>query len=337
MTRKRRASLSTWIVGILGCLVLVGTCAWWGYNRCFSTPWLSSPTCVDISPHTAASERLQIVMTQLEAVDHASMLHTYLSVRGWQDRLKVGRYCLHPDESIATSAARMVSGDREVVRVVVRSGRDLGPIAGTMTRRLFADSIAMMEVLGRDSMLWRILPNTYELWWETDETGLAQRLIREHGTWWTEERLARARALGLTPREATILASIVQAETAALSEAPMVAGLYLNRLRIGMALQADPTLIFALNDPSIRRVLDVHKEVDSPYNTYKNAGLPPGPIRVVDPRYIQSVLHPAEHDHLYMCAEPGGEGTHRFTTTYREHLRNARAYQRWLNQQRIFR
>ena len=104
-----------------------------------------------------------------------------------------------------------------------------------------------------------------------------------------------------------------------------------------MALQADPTLIFALNDPSIRRVLDVHKEVDSPYNTYKHRGLPPGPIRYVDPRYLQSVLHPAEHRFLYMCAKPGGDGTHDFARTYREHLRNARAYQSWLNKQRIYR
>ena len=141
----------------------------------------------------------------------------------------------------------------------------------------------------------------------------------------------------MSPREVTVLASIVQAETAVIQEAPQVAGLYLNRLKKGMALQADPTLIFALNDPSIRRVLDVHKEVDSPYNTYKHRGLPPGPIRYVDPRYLQSVLHPAEHRFLYMCAKPGGDGTHDFARTYREHLRNARAYQNWLNQQRIYR
>jgi UPF0755 protein len=337
MTNARRKSLSSWVLGLLGAAVIFGGGMWWGYNRWFLTPWLSSPMCIDISPTTPAPERLQRVMDQLEGVDRASNLKTFLSLRGWEHRLKVGRYCFHPDESVRASATRMVTADREAVRVVVRSGRDLGPIAGTMTRRLFADSSAMIELLGQDSILWRILPNTYELWWETDESGLIQRLIREHNAWWTEERHASARALGLTPREVTILASIVQAETAALSEAPMVAGLYLNRLKLGMALQADPTLIFALNDPNIRRVLDVHKEVESPYNTYKYKGLPPGPIRVVDPRYIQSVLHPAQHDHLYMCAEPGGDGTHRFATTYREHLRNARAYQRWLNQQRIFR
>ena len=124
-------------------------------------------------------------------------------------------------------------------------------------------------------MKWRVVPNTYEMWWETDVEGLASRLVREHSAWWNEDRKAAARALGLTPKEVTVLASIVQAETAVLSEAPQVAGLYLNRLNKGMALQADPTLIYALNDPSIRRVLDVHKTVDSPYNTYKfKASLP---------------------------------------------------------------
>ena len=185
-------------------------------------------------------------------------------------------------------------------------------------------------------MMWRVIPNTYEMWWESDAQTMAQRLIFEHKQWWSEDRLAAARALGLTPREVTILASIVQAETAVISEAPLIAGLYLNRLQKNMALQADPTLIFALRDPSIRRVLDEHKEVDSPYNTYQNLGLPPGPIRFVDPQYLQSVLHPVEHNFFYMCAKPG-DTTHNFARTYREHLRNARAYQRWLNKQRIFR
>ena len=176
------------------------------------------------------------------------------------------------------SAIRLVTGQREPVKVVIPSGRDVGPVAGATARRIFADSNEVAELFMQDSMRWRIVPNTYEMWWETDVNRLANRILREHEAWWNEDRLAAARALGLNPREVTVLASIVQAETAVIQEAPQVAGLYLNRLKKGMALQADPTLIFALNDPSIRRVLDVHKEVDSPYNTYKHRGLPPAPF-----------------------------------------------------------
>lgn len=261
----------------------------------------------------------------------------HLVLRDWEGRLKPGRYVFPAHESVRSSATRLVTGQREAVNVVVPAGRDVGPVAGTSTRRIVADSAEVAALFMADSMMWRVLPNTYEMWWETEAEGLAMRLVREHDAWWNEDRQAAARAQGLTPREATVLASIVQAETAVIAEAPQVAGLYLNRLKKGMALQADPTLIFALGDPSIRRVLDVHKEVDSPYNTYKHLGLPPGPIRFVDPRYLQSVLHPVEHRYLYMCAKPGGDGTHNFAKSYREHLRNAKAYQAWLNQQRIYR
>lgn len=329
MNRKRLFSLlalTTFVVG------LVAAGAW---KRWMSGSWHDQEVTVLLPPGLNASELVDELIQQMP--DGGQRVADHLSIRDWTTRLKPGRYTFPAHEPVKQSAIRLVTGQRDPVKVVIPSGREVGPVAGATARRIFADSIDVAELFMRDSMRWRIVPNTYEMWWETDVDGLAKRVLREHAAWWNEDRLAAARALGLTPREVTVLASIVQAETAVIREAPQVAGLYLNRLKKGMALQADPTLIFALNDPTIRRVLDVHKEVDSPYNTYKHRGLPPGPIRFVDPRYLQSVLHPADHRFLYMCAKPGGDGTHDFAKTYREHLRNARAYQNWLNQQRIYR
>ena len=315
--------------------VVAGLLAAGAWRRWMSGCWHNKEVTVLLPPGLATSELVDTLSKQLP--NDGSRVVDHLTMRDWTARLKPGRYTFPAHETVKQSATRLVTGQREAVKVVIPSGRDVGPVAGATSRRIFADSNDVAKLFMQDSMRWRIVPNTYEMWWETDVDGLANRILREHEAWWNEDRLAAARALGLSPREVTVLASIVQAETAVIQEAPQVASLYLNRLKKGMALQADPTLIFALNDPSIRRVLDVHKEVDSPYNTYKHRGLPPGPIRYVDPRYLQSVLHPAEHRFLYMCAKPGGDGTHDFARTYREHLRNARAYQNWLNQQRIYR
>ena len=159
----------------------------------------------------------------------------------------------------------------------------------------------------------------------------------ESARWWTDSRKAKAAAKGLSPEEAVILASIVQAETANLSEAPKVAGLYLNRLNRGMLLQADPTVIYAIGNPEIRRVLDTDILIDSPYNTYKYKGLPPGTIRTPEPTYIEAVLNAEKHNYIFMCAEPGGTNNHAFAKTNAEHNRNARKYHRWLSKQQIYR
>jgi len=166
---------------------------------------------------------------------------------------------------------------------------------------------------------------------------LADRLRSESRNWWTADRLKQAWSLGLTQREVVTLASIVQEETATVEEAPRVAGLYLNRLKKKMLLQADPTLKFALGDWTIRRLLDEDKKIASPYNTYRNPGLPPGPIRIPEPTYLEAVLQAEQHNYLYMCAKPDGSGTHAFARNYAQHLRNAREYQTMLNRQRIYR
>jgi UPF0755 protein len=186
-------------------------------------------------------------------------------------------------------------------------------------------------------MISLFLPNTYEVWWTEKPSAFIARMEREHTRFWNADRSAKAAKLGLTPVEVSTLASIVQAETAKRSEAPTIAGVYLNRLRIGMALQADPTLKFALGLDSLNRVLDADKRVASPYNTYTHTGLPPGPINMPEPGFIDAVLSAQKHDYLYFCARETLDGYSNFAKTYEQHQVNARRYQRALNQRGIYR
>ena len=169
------------------------------------------------------------------------------------------------------------------------------------------------------------------MYWNVSLDGLMQRMKREHDAYWNADRKQKAAAQGLTPNEVATLASIIDEETANNAEKPMIAGMYLNRLKRGMLLQADPTVKYALKDFTLQRILNRHLEVESPYNTYKYAGLMPGPIRVPSVQAIEAVLNPAQHDYLYMCAKEDFSGTHNFARTLSEHMQNARRYQQALN------
>jgi len=175
------------------------------------------------------------------------------------------------------------------------------------------------------------IPNTYEVYWNISADGLIERMVLEYNKFWDDERLSKAGELQMTPIEIAILASIVQAEQQILQdEWKTIAGLYINRLKRRMKLDSDPTVVFAIGDFSISRVLDVHKQVDSPYNTYLNRGLPPGPITMPSISAIDAVLNYQEHRFLYMCAREDFSGYHRFATNLQDHMINARRYQRQL-------
>ena len=327
------------IIGGLGKLTSI-VCVFGIYGHWFSTMLPKNSENITIyldAGNTLEEHQLMIEEEVTKHGGHGARLSWVLYWRGWSERLVPGKYLIKDGESIGDVAHKLATGDRESVRVVVPAGRDLDVIAGKIASRIAADSMEVLNLILPDSIRWQIIPNTYEMWWETDAEGAIKRLIKESQIWWTSERLEKAQSQDISAEEAVILASIVQAETSNISEAPIVAGLYLNRLEIGQALQADPTLIYAWDDISITRVLDKHKEIDSPYNTYVNTGLPPGPIRTPEPTFIDAVLNPAEHNYLYMCAEPGGTGKHIFENKYRNHLKNARIYQKWLNKNRIYR
>ncbi|MEJ8756164.1 endolytic transglycosylase MltG [Pontibacter sp. H259] len=179
------------------------------------------------------------------------------------------------------------------------------------------------------------IPNTYEVYWTISAKELMERMKSEYDKFWTEERLEKAEKLNLTQQQVSTLASIVQAETIKNDEKPRVAGVYLNRLEKGMLLQADPTVVFAVGDFTIRRVLNVHLRHDSPYNTYMYKGLPPGPINMPNISSIDAVLNPEKHDYIYFCAKEDFSGYHSFATNVADHQANARRYQKALNERKI--
>ncbi len=257
-----------------------------------------------------------------------------------------GRYLVNPGESILTVFRRFRNGQQEPVRLVLPSLRTMTDMAGFLGEHLMVDSAsfarAFADSLFCDSLGYSpttlpalFVPNTYEVYWNVSLSDFMQRMQREHDTFWNDERRALADSLSLTPDEVTTLASIIDEETANNGEKPMIAGMYLRRMELGMPLQADPTVKFAVGDFSLRRILKEHLTTISPYNTYLNEGLPPGPIRVASVAGIDAVLHRVRHNYVYMCAKEDFSGTHNFAATYAEHLANARRYQKALNERNI--
>lgn len=210
--------------------------------------------------------------------------------------------------------------------LAVRLSEVFAPSRADFEAALSDSTLCQKYGLTPQTIITLFVPNTYELYWTTTPEELLERMQRESSAFWTEERLSQASAAGLTPAEVITLASIVEQESSYNPEKPMIAGMYLNRLHQGMRLQADPTVKFAVGDPTLRRILNVHLQTPSPYNTYRHEGLPPGPICIPSVASIEAVLNFAHHDYLYMCAKEDLSGSHRFAATGEEHMANARRY-----------
>lgn len=267
--------------------------------------------------------------------------------KNYVKNVKPGRYLISAGMSNNELINLLRSGEQEPVKVTFNSIRFKEELAGKVGSYIEADSTAIIALLNDsdfaaqygfelDKLLTLFLPNTYEFWWNTSSEQFVERMAAEYKKYWTAERKQKASKLGLSQSEVSILASIVQKETTKQDEKPTVAGVYLNRLNKGMLLQADPTLVYANKDFTARRVLNWHKKIDSPYNTYKYKGLPPGPICLPSISSIDAVLNAKTHNYLYFCAKADGSGYHSFASTYREHLRNAREFQQELNRRKVY-
>ena len=220
--------------------------------------------------------------------------------------------------------------------------RSSGVLARKIGAQMLVDSAAVSQFIGSPDSLkvygvdekqlfTLVIPDTYQMLWTASVREIFDRLAKEHDAWWTPERRDAAKAQGLTLREVAALASIVDGETRYVPEQPTIAGVYLNRLHTGMKLQADPTIAYCYGY-TLNRILRKHLEIDSPYNTYKYHGLPPGPISCPPKSCLEAVLHPASHNYIFFCADPSFNGSHRFAATYPEHLQNARAFQKALTE-----
>lgn len=261
--------------------------------------------------------------------------------------IKPGRYLLRKNMNSNEVVNMLRSGQQTALNVTFNNIRFPEQLASVVAGYLEPDSAAFMEVLSPDygpeygftpeTYKAMFIPNTYQFYWTTTPKEFTDRMKKEYDRFWTEQRRQKAEALGLTPVEVATLAAIVQEETVKEDEKPRVAGVYINRLRRNMPLQADPTVKFAVGDFTLQRILFVHLETDSPYNTYKNAGLPPGPITFPEISSIDAVLNYEAHNYLYFCAKDDFSGYHAFARTLAEHNRNADRYRKALNERKIFR
>ena len=259
-------------------------------------------------------------------------------LNNYDKKIIPGRYTLRKNMTNLEAIRTLQSGSKQAVKVTFTNVRLLDELASKITKNIgvspseFNDEMddfisSNDEGFTRENVIGMFLPNTYEVYYNVLPDELISRMLYEYKKFWSNERLGKAKELGLTPKEVSTLASIVQAESVKPDEAPIIAGLYINRLKKDIPLQADPTLVFAVGDFSIKRVLNEHKAVDSPYNTYKYAGLPPGPINMPQITTIDAVLNYQQHTYIYMCAREDFSGYHNFATTLTEHNKNARKYQ----------
>lgn len=260
--------------------------------------------------------------------------------------VKPGRYVIQKKESYNAIANKLNAGLQTPLNVKVDGVRDIYRLSGLLGKQLQADSIDFLEALldkkkmesyglKEEEVISLILPNTYEMYWTISPTAFVEKMESYYNAYWTNEKKQRAQSIGLTPAQVATLASIVKGETVNTSEAPKIAGLYLNRLRIGQPLEADPTVAFAKSLKGVPRLYFNDTKIESPYNTYRIKGLPPGPIFMTEPIYLDAVLEAEKHDYFFMCAQPGGTGFHDFSKNFQQHLQYAQRYRKWLNQSGI--
>ena len=268
-------------------------------------------------------------------------------LKRYDQSIKPGSYLLQADMSNRDAINMLRSGDQVPIKLTYSNARSLEVLAAKIAAYLEFDSAAMMSSLSnsdvassygftKETFMCMFLPNTYEVYITDQPVVVLDRIYSAYKIFWNPERMAKAEALNLTPEEVIVLASIVDAETNQMDEAPTVAGVYINRLNKNIKLQADPTLIFALGDYTIKRVLYEHMQVNSPYNTYKYAGLPPGPINLPSIAAIEAVLNYEKSDYLYFCANPDFTGNHIFARTLSQHNKNARLLHLALNKKKIY-
>ncbi|MFH2144131.1 MAG: endolytic transglycosylase MltG [Bacteroidota bacterium] len=262
------------------------------------------------------------------------------------DKVKPGRYKIKNQMSNNALVNILRSGEQEPVNVVFHLIRSKEQLAGKVAEYIECDSVELNHLFkdpqvaekygfNQVTFFTMFIPNSYEFYWNTSGNEFIERMAKEYKYFWTDNRRSKAKDLGLSQSEVSILASIVQEETIKIDEMPKVAGVYINRLKKGMFLQADPTVKFALGDYTIKRVLKKHLEIDSKYNTYKYAGLPPGPISLPTTISINAVLNYYKSDYLFFCAKEDFSGYHNFAKTLNQHNINARNYQAALNKRKI--
>lgn len=347
MAEKRGAFRK--IAGIILVVVLVlgAVVAWLGYQA-FLAPSVTDKQEYLYVKSSDTFEDVVRTVTEQQLVKDTRFFRYVAEAMEYPANVKPGRYKLTEGMSNRRLIGNLRGGYQEAVKFRFENIRLIANFAGLLAKNFEADSAAFIAILQneniaesygftKENFFTMFIPNTYEIYWNTAPNKIIARFHDEYNKFWTADRKEKAAAIQLTPQEVGVLASIVKGEALHIDEMPDIAGLYLNRLEKGMLLQADPTVIFANNDFTIRRVLNRHLTIDNPYNTYRYKGLPPGPIMLPSIAAIDAVLNHSQHDYIYMCAKDDFSGYHNFAKTQAEHLINARKFQRALNERNIMR
>ncbi|SHI53844.1 UPF0755 protein [Mesonia phycicola] len=337
------------IISLLG-IVGLGVFSYFVYNSIFTANTNFSSDTQEVFVPTNA-EYAEVIEQLKPLVKDISSFDAIARKKGYANNLKPGRFILKKGMN-NNEIVNTLRSNNQPVAVVFNNQERIENLAGRIAMQIEADSISLLEVMQdstflaennfkAETALAMYIPNQYQLYWNTSAETFRNRMLKEYQRFWNEDRMAKANKINLTPNQVYTLAAVVQKETAKVDERKRVAGVYMNRYNRGIKLDADPTVIYAVKkknnnfDTVIKRVLYKDLETDSPYNTYKYAGLPPGPIAMPDISAIDAVLNYENHDYYYFVANPENPGYHKFAKTLRQHNNNRQAYVRWINKMGI--
>lgn len=323
-------------------LIIVGAVYFYFFSS-FSTMKTTQYVCID---NDDTADSVYAKLSTFSSMHGMTAFRTIARHAHYEQNIRTGRYAIRPGEGAFRVFRHIKNGNQTPVNLTIPEVRTIDMLAGTLSKHLMLDSLTILKALRDNNICEKygydtlsipamFIPNTYEVYWNITLNKFMDRMERENKKFWNFERTQKAQAASLTPIQVATLASILDEETSNNGEKPMIAGMYINRLHAGMPLQADPTIKFAWKRFELHRIYDNLLYIHSPYNTYKNIGLPPGPIRIASVAGIDAVLNYVHHNYLYMCAKEDFSGTHNFARTYDEHMQNANKYSKALNERGI--
>jgi len=346
MAKKNRSKTLIFLLIIL--LALGLAVAWFVYGLIYKNNVElggQKSTYIYIRTGASYSEVLDTLYKRKLIINHVSF-EQVAKKKKYPSMVHPGKYKITEGMSNNALVNELRSGEQEPVKITFNNIRKKEELAGKLGEKLEPDSAHLLEAINDEDLLGKygfnrenalalFIPNTYSMYWNTTPADFMARMAKEYKNFWNDERKEKAKALNMTQTQVMVLASIVDRETQSENDKPIIAGVYINRLKKNMPLEADPTLIWAANDFTIKRVLNIHKQIESPYNTYKHTGLPPGPICIPAVSSIDGVLDYTKHNYLYFCAKEDLSGGSCFAATYEEHMKNAHKYQDALNKRNI--
>jgi UPF0755 protein len=348
-SRKVSPTLRKFVLSVLLIIILVFIVIGYLLYQVVIKPNVWTPDQKEIViyiPSGSDYEDVKRILYEKGLIIHRNNFEWLAREKKYPDLIKPGRYTLEHGWSNDRLINLLRSGNQTPVNLTFNNVRDVFQLSGRVSQQIEADSASIAHLL-TDSIYTGMMgfnsytipslfiPNTYEFYWTTNAEGFVSRMLQEHRKFWNEERLSKAKELKMSEAQVSTLASIIDKETNMNDEKAQMAGVYINRLKSGWRLQADPTLVFAAGDFSLRRVLDIHKTIESPYNTYKYPGLPPGPICIPSIASIDAVLNYEAHNYYFFCAKDDFSGYHVFARTNLEHELNAWKYRRALDRMNI--